>query len=112
MPDYTIAQRTTVPIQMLFQDSQGDAIPIPAKFVSAKAALGLTARTISSEDVELTVDLTRRAEGIAEVVLTDEITGALKAGQEYTLDCLMETEDGERERPMKITIMVDRTRTP
>lgn len=113
MPDYTIAQRTTVPIQMQFEDADGIAIPIPAKFTAAKAALGLTEKTSTADDVALTVDLTRREEGIAEVVLTPEVTGAMKPDQEYTLDCLFSSADeSDRERPMKITIMADRTRTP
>lgn len=118
MADYTFAQRTTRVINIIWKDSVTKLpVPIPAEFTTATASMGLTEKASTADDVALTVDLTQRANGVASITLTDEVTGAAKyttdgTDNEYTIDGLFNTADGTRQRPFQITVLFSRTRTP
>lgn len=117
MANYTFAQRTTRKINIIWKDSAtGLPVPIPAEFTTATAAMGLTDKTSTADDIALAVDLSLRATGVASITLTDEVTGACKyttdgADNEYTIDGLFNTADGTRQRPFQITVLFSRTRT-
>jgi hypothetical protein len=113
MADYIIPQRTTFDIEIEFTDTATPpvVIPVPAEFTSGKAALKMVGAGKSTLPTDLALSLTRRAEGIVVVTITDDQCGELIADKDYQVDCLLETATGTRSRPMKVICKIDGTVT-